>query len=176
MSELPPPPTGTAAPPSPPAPATSLRPPLPAAPPALFGARPGDLTGTWRMLLAVGWLAAGFAYAAVWQASVQIGIATWWVGPRSQPTPAAVRMIPFVLVLLVVLAVLYNVRGLLWLSLIAAGATVLIAVPDFSRSVGLAVTELVISSALIVLSAVASTGRYRLLGVDEPNAASPPPG
>ena len=34
--------------------------------------------------------AAMFAYAAVWQASVQLGIATWWVGPRSQPTPAVV--------------------------------------------------------------------------------------
>ncbi|MFN3255168.1 MAG: hypothetical protein ACE37B_05700 [Ilumatobacter sp.] len=125
------------------------------------------------MLLAVGWLAAGFAYAAVWQASVQIGIATWWVGPRSEPTPAAVRMIPFVVVLLMALAVLYNVRGLLWLSVIAAGGTVLIAVPDFSRSAGLALTELVISLSLLILSAVASTGRYRVVGAGEPNPAEP---
>ncbi len=132
---------------------------LPTAP---AGTRAGDVTLTWRMVLLLGWLAAFFAYAAVWQASVQLGIATWWVGPRSQPTPTVIRMIPFILSIAAGLFVLYNVRWLSQLTLALAAGSLLIAIPDFTRSVGLAVVEVIISGALLVLGLGALTGRYRL--------------
>lgn len=114
------------------------------------------------MVLLFGWIAAFFAYAAVWQASVQLGIATWWVGPRSQPTPTMIRMIPFILSIAAGLFVVYNVRWLSRFNLGFASASILIALPDFSRSVGLAVVEVMISGAVIVLAIGSMTGRYRL--------------
>lgn len=136
------------------------------------GTQPGDLTLTWRMVLLFGWIAAFFAYAAVWQASVQLGIATWWVGPRSQPTPTLIRMIPFILSITAALLAVYNVRRLSHISLGLAIGSLLIALPDFSRSIGLAMVEVMISGALIVVGLGSMTGRYRLaLAKSEPNTS-----
>jgi hypothetical protein len=132
--------------------------------------RPGDLTFAWRFTLMFGWIAAFFAYAAVWQASVQLGIATWWVGPRSQPTPTMIRMIPFIMTIVAGLLTVYNVRRVSFLSLGTAFGSLLIAVPDLSRSVGLAAVEIMISIALIVVSAASLTGRYRLVPADSGDA------
>ena len=136
------------------------------------GARPGDLTFFWRSVVAIAWLCSFFAYAAVWQASVQIGIATWWIGPRSSPSPALVRAIPFFVAIVGVMLAVYNVRRLASLSLGVATVSALVAVPDFSRSVGLAVVEATISVSMIVVSAAALTGRYRTeeVGGDRPAA------
>lgn len=113
-----------------------------------------------------GWMFAFFAYAAVWQASVQLGIATWWVGPRSAPTPVLIRMIPFFVTIVGGMMAVYNVRRLSHVSIGIAAITALVALPDFSRSVGLAVVELMISGSLIVISAASLTGRYRLVLAD----------
>lgn len=123
------------------------------------------------MVLLLGWIAAFFAYAAVWQASVQIGIATWWVGPRSQPTPTLIRMIPFILSITGALFAVYNVRRLSHVSFGFAIGSLLIALPDFSRSVGLAVVEVMISASLLALALGSLTGRYRL-ALAEPAPAS----
>lgn len=124
--------------------------------------RPGDLTFFWRAVVTAAWMAAFFAYAAVWQASVQLGIATWWVGPRSEPEPVAVRLLPFLATVVVILLIVYNVRGLSRVLIAAATLTALIALPDFSRSVGLAVVEVIISASLLVVAVAAHAGRYRL--------------
>jgi hypothetical protein len=115
-------------------------------------------------MLAAAWVGAMFAYAAVWQASVQLGIATWWVGPRSQPTPAVVRMIPFLLALAVVLPIAYNRRHLHRVGLVGAMFAVVIALPDLNRSVGLAVVELAIAASLALVSAMSATGVARPAG------------
>ncbi|BAN03396.1 hypothetical protein [Ilumatobacter coccineus] len=153
-----------------------LPPPVPDArtprsgPPAVpYGVRPGDLTLTWRFVVMFGWMFAFFAYAAVWQASVQLGIATWWLGPRSQPTPLLIRMIPFFIVIVGGMAAVYNVRRLSHVSIGVALVSALVALPDFSRSVGLAVVELLISGSLVVLSVASLAGRYRL-ALAEPGA------
>ncbi|MEM1332667.1 MAG: hypothetical protein AAGG08_04335, partial [Actinomycetota bacterium] len=89
-----------------------------------------ELTFGWRALLGLGWTAGFFAYAAVWQASVQLGIATWWLGPRAQPTPALIRLLPFIICLAIGLVVAYGLRRT---SEIAIGGSVLLlagAVPD----------------------------------------------
>lgn len=124
--------------------------------------RVGDLVLSWRVMLVATWCGAFFAYAAVWQASVQIGIGTWWIGPRAQPAPALVRLLPFLLALGCALAVIYNVRRLLAVSFAGVALATAIAIPDFSRSTGLAVAELVIPVLVALVTAAASTGRYRL--------------
>ena len=136
------------------------------------GARRGDVTLNWRLLLGLAWVAAFFAYSAVWQASVQIGIGTWWLGPRAQPTSMLVRILPFLLCIAMALCALYNVRHLLRVNALGVGLAALIAVPDFSRSVGLGIAELVIAALLALVTAAATTGRYRLRPAEpiEPDA------
>ena len=130
--------------------------------PTLVRARPGDLTMRWRMLLGAAWIAAFFAYASVWQASVQIGIGTWWTGPRAQPPIFIIRVLPFLLCLAIALCVIYNTPRLLQTSAAGVVLAAIGALPDFSRSPGLGTAELVIAGLLGVVTAAAFTGRYRV--------------
>lgn len=124
-------------------------------------------------MLGLGWVAAFFAYAAVWQASVQIGIGTWWVGPRAQPTSLLVKLIPFYLTLVVGLLIVYNVRWIVRWNAAGVAAATLIAVPDFSRSVGLGTAEAIIAGLLGVITLASLSGRYRAASADSPGM--PPP-
>ncbi len=122
--------------------------------------RPGDLVTTWRTILGLAWLGAFFSYAAVWQASVQIGIGTWWVGPRAQPTNVAVKLLPFVLALSMVLFVVYNVARVVRLSGFAVVLAAVFALPDFGRVPGLAIVEIVVAALLGIVTLCALSGRY----------------
>jgi hypothetical protein len=124
--------------------------------------RAGDLTFSWRFVLGMAWALAFFAYAAVWQASVQIGIGTWWLGPRAQPTEVYVRVIPFILPLIVPLLLVYDIRRPVLVSMVAALGTALIALPDVGRATLLGVVELAIAALLLLVSLAATTGRYRV--------------
>lgn len=143
------------------------------------------------MLLGLAWVLAFFSYAAIWNASVQIGIGTWWVGPRAQPTFILVKLLPFVLCLAMVLCIVYNAPRMVRISAIATVATAIWAIPDFSRSIGLGVAELTVAGLLAIGTAAALTGRYRLapatasgdsvgetddhVAVTRPPSALPPP-
>jgi hypothetical protein len=113
-------------------------------------------------MLTVAWCAALLAYAAIWQASVQIGISTWWLGPRAQPTNPAIKMLPFALALTVAVSVIYDVRRPIRVSAAGILAAVAIGLPDFTRSTGLALAELLIPASLALVTAAAMTGQYRL--------------
>jgi len=121
------------------------------------------------MMLGLAWTAAFFAYAGVWQASVQIGIGTWWIGPRAQPTNLAIRLIPFFLSLAMGLLIAYDARRIVRWSAVGVAVAALIAVPDFSRSVGLGAIEAVIAGLLGVITLASLSGRYRAA---EPQSAT----
>lgn len=143
-------------------------PPEPVATGALRGPpRIGQLTPPWRVAVVLTWIGAFLAYLAVWKASEEIGIGTWWLGPRSVPQPVFVRLIPFGVIAVVGILASYNVRRLPWIGLLGAVALAAIAVPDLSRSVGLAVIEFAIAGAVALVSLASFTGTYR--------AASPDP-
>ncbi len=123
--------------------------------------RIGELTTSWRVIVTTTWVGVLVAYMAVWKASYELGIATWWLGPRSGPQPLVVRLIPFLVATVFVVLASYNVRRLpligLGGSLILAG----IAAPDLSRSTGLAVVEFAIAGAALLVSLASITGMYR---------------
>ena len=106
------------------------------------------------------WILVLLAYMAVWKASEEIGIATWWLGPRSNPQPMLVRLVPFVVTAVFGAVASFPVRHLPWISLGGAGVLALISLPDFGRVTGLAVVELAIAGAVALVSLVALTGRY----------------
>ena len=129
-------------------------------------ARVGELTPAWRLAVIVTWVGAFLAYLAVWKASEEIGIATWWLGPRSHPQPIFIRLIPFAIVAVFGMLASFNVRRLAWISLAGSGALALIAIPDLSRSGGLAAIEFAIAGAVALVSLGSFTGMYRAAASD----------
>jgi hypothetical protein len=114
--------------------------------------RPGQLTLAWQIMLAASWSAAFFAFAAVWKTSEEIGIGTWWLGPRAQPQPLWVRIMPFVIALLLGLLAVYNLRRVAVMSICASALIAIIAAFDTSRSGGLAAIEFAIAGSMLLIS------------------------
>ena len=110
------------------------------------------------------WVGVFVAYLAVWKASDELGIATWWLGPRSNPQPLIVRLVPFLVAALFGILASYNVPRMPIIGLIGAAALTAIAVPDLSRSAGLAVIEFAIAGAVVLVSTASFTGMYRQAG------------
>ena len=107
------------------------------------------------------WAGAFLGYMAVWKASEEMGIGTWWLGPRSNPQPVVIRLIPFVVTTTFGAISSFGFRHVSLISLGGAVVLGVIAVPDFSRSVGLALVEVAIAVAVGLVAAVSLTGRYR---------------
>ena len=144
-------------PPAPPTPPSPGPPPPPAARPPQVG----ELTVGWRITLAVAWAAVFFAYAAVWKTSEELGLGTWWLGPRSSPQPIIARIIPFTVAVLFGVGSTYSMRRVPLLNLGGAILLIAIAVPDFWRATGIATIELGIGVAMLVIALASFGGRYR---------------
>jgi hypothetical protein len=129
---------------------------LPVEPP-----RAGDLTVGWRIVVAALWIGVTVSFAAVWSASAQLGLATWWLGPRSDPQPQVVRLLPFVVPVLMTIATFNNVRRLAILGIGASLATAGFGIGDLGRVDELAVLELLVAAVALVVSCASLTGTYR---------------
>lgn len=134
-----------------PAPVVSLDPPP----------RPGELTLPWRIGTALTWISVVLAFAAVWNVSVQLGLSTWWLGPRGAPQPRVIQLAPFVAPVLMVLGTINNVRWLGWLGLAASSVLAAVGLGDLGRVGSIAATELAIAGAAAVISAASLTGTFR---------------
>lgn len=145
-----PPPTDAAPPPHPP---SGLS--------AAASAGPGQLTPGWRIALGAAWAGVFVGFTAVWKASRDIGLSTWWLGPGGEPQPLYVMLLPFLAPAVMVAGALYGMRFLPWAGLLAAGVTAAIGVGDIGRVDGLALAELTLAAGGAAVSAAALGGRYR---------------
>ena len=107
------------------------------------------------------WVGVFVAFLAVWKVSEEIGIATWWLGPRSSPQPIVVRLVPFSVTAVFGILASYNVPRMPLFGLVGSLALAAIAVADLSRSTGLAVIEFAIAGAVLLVSAASFTGAHR---------------
>jgi len=123
--------------------------------------RAGQLTTAWRVIVVTAWVGVFIAYMAVWKASDELGLATWWLGARSNPQPIVVRLIPFLVAAVFGILASYNVRRMPAIGLIGSFILAGIAVPDLSRSTGLATIEFTIAGAALLVSVASFTGTYR---------------
>jgi hypothetical protein len=123
--------------------------------------RPGDLTRVWTVATVVMWVGVVIALAAVWSASRQLGLATWWLGPPAQPQPFVVTMLPFLAPTLMVAAAANRVRWLPAWGLLAAVVVAVVGAVDLGDRTSLAVTQLLVALAGAVFSVASSTGMYR---------------
>lgn len=112
-------------------------------------------------MFGLGWLAAALALAAVWSASRQIGLSTWWLGPPARPRPVFVNVVPFVAPLALVVAAVNRVRYLPWLGVAGAVAIAAVGLGDLGRVRGLGIAELVIAGAAALVSLASLAGMYR---------------
>lgn len=120
--------------------------------------RPGELSAGWRVVFGIGWGAVVLALAAVWKASRIVGLATWWLGPQSEPRSIAISLAPFAVALLCVGAAIRNVRRLPWIGAAGALALLAVALGDVGRFTDLALVELAIAVAAMALSLASSAG------------------
>ncbi len=123
--------------------------------------QPGQFTVAWQIMVSASWTAAFFAFAAVWKTSEEVGIGTWWLGPRAQPEPVFVRILPFLITLLLGMLAVYNVRRAAWLGIAGSILLAVGAAFDMSRSGGLAAIEFTIAGSMLLVSIGAAFGAVR---------------
>ncbi len=123
--------------------------------------RPGDLTLGWRVALVASWVGVFVAYLAVWKASEEMGLHTWWLGPRADPQPLVVRSIPFAVAVVMGTVAASQLRRLPLIGLGGAVVLAAIAVPDLPIAVGLALVEFTIAASVALVALASFTGLYR---------------
>lgn len=144
--------------------------------PAQRARRKGHLTPGWTVTFALGWLAVGVAFAAVWAVSRQLGLSTWWLGPKAQPRPIYVTMVPFLPSVLLLAGAASGFRNLAWYGLAGAGVLAGVGIADLGRVASIAALELAIAVAAALVSLAAWSGTYRAdVPVPAPNADTAPP-
>jgi hypothetical protein len=101
------------------------------------------------------------ALASVWKTSDQLGLSTWWLGPRGRPNSVLVQLLPFVPPMLMLIATLSRVRQLPWFGLAASLSIVVMGLFDLRPFVGLGMIEIAIGVSAAVVSLASLTGVYR---------------
>lgn len=122
--------------------------------------RAGQSTVGWRTALGAVWVASILAMAAVWQASEQLGQSTWWLGPRGDPQPIFIRLLPFYGSVVVLLAAINNLRLLPLWSILAAAPIVVLGIVDRGRFTPIGNLELAIGAVMVLVSLVSVAGMY----------------
>lgn len=125
----------------------------------------GELTTGWRVVTGFTWVGVILALAAVWNASEQLGLMTWWLGPRGQPQSRLVQLSPFAVPVLIVLATINNVKWLGWLGLTGSAVVATIGVIDLGYIARLGVLEIAVGVAAAAVSVASLTGTYRRNGI-----------
>jgi len=111
--------------------------------------------------MAVTWVCVVAAIVAVWRVSDQLGLATWWIGPRGEPNPRLVQVLPFVPAVVMVLTSINRVRHASWWGLLAAAAIVAVGAGDLGRVFRLGLIEISIGVAAAAVSLASFSGTYR---------------
>lgn len=106
----------------------------------------------WAATTGIFWGLVFAAFIGVWKASQEVGLATWWRGPRSAPRPILVQLLPLVAPSVLVVASMLRSSRLGLLGVAAAVATVAIGAGDLGPIPKLAVVELALGGAGLVFS------------------------
>ncbi len=92
---------------------------------------------------------------------MQLGLSTWWLGPRAEPQPRYIQFAPFVPPVLVLLATINQMRWIPWMGLGASALLGAVGAADLGRVTSLAVVELAIAGAAGAVSIASFSGVYR---------------
>lgn len=153
-------------------------PPLPDGPLAAGGravidAEPGQLTAAWGSVFWVGWLLIAASFVAVWYSSRVVGLATWWLGPATDPQLILVNLLPLTVPLALAFAGFRAARRLPWWGIGGAVFVAVIAAFDLRTVPGFAAIEFSLAIAGLCISVAAFAGLFRAA---EPTGATEPTG
>jgi hypothetical protein len=109
-------------------------------------------------------------FAATWNASRQLGLPTWWLGPVDHQRPLYVILLPFIAPLVIIAAVGNRVRYVPWVGVLGAVATAGVGLGDLGRVRGLGVVELIAAAAALLVSVASLSGMYRRADVSDADA------
>lgn len=123
--------------------------------------RPYRLTPTWRIVFAVGWTGVLVGLAAVWASSRNLGLATWWLGPPTDPRPVVVQLTPFLAPLALVVGALRSVRHLPWWGMLGAAAVGTVGLIDLRGFQRYGLVELTLAAAGALVSVASLVGVVR---------------
>lgn len=141
-------------------------PPLPDGPPAagtraVIDAEPGQLTSGWGTVFWVGWLLIAASFVAVWYSSRLIGLATWWLGPATDPQLILVNLLPLTVPLALAFAGFRAARRLPWWGIGGAAFVAAIAIFDLRTVPGYAAIEFSLAIAGLCISVASFAGVFR---------------
>lgn len=111
--------------------------------------------------MVIAWIGVVLAWSAAWNASVQLGRPTWWLGTRADPTPHLVRLAPFAAPVAVIVGAMRNSRWLAWVGVAGGVVFGAYAVGDVGNQPDLAIIEIGVATAGLLVSLAALTGTYR---------------
>lgn len=107
------------------------------------------------------WVFVFLALTGVWKASQELGLATWWLGPFSDPNSPALRLLPFYAPTAMVVVSLSNLRWLPFAGLGASAVTIVIGLLDLGEVRRLGLVELAIGGTAAAFSLLSLTAMYR---------------
>ena len=128
----------------------------------------GQLTMGWRSVTVATWLGVLAGIIGIWGASRSIGLATWWLGPESQPQPLPISLLPLLAPVAISSAAFRNAK---WLPLFGIGGaliTAAIGLGDINRVPGLAAGQLALAGGALLVSIASFAGMYRSIAAHPP--------
>jgi hypothetical protein len=123
--------------------------------------RPGELTNSWRGVFIIGWGCALLGFVAVARSARNLGLSTWWLGPRSDPNLLLVQLIPSLPAVALIVMGARNVRFLPHFGVVGAVVLGAIATGDLGNFDRLAVAEFAIAAAALLISVASFAGLLR---------------
>ena len=123
--------------------------------------RSGELSDGWSMMFIIGWAAVAAGFAAVWRASWQLGLPTWWLSQRSSTLGATLAMVPFIPPAAMIIAAARRTRYLPWWGLAMSMVLAAVAVVDLADARGLAIAGACAALAGALISVASVAGMYR---------------
>jgi hypothetical protein len=111
--------------------------------------------------LALAWIGVFVGFAAVWKASRELGLPTWWLGPVSDQQPLYITMVPFLAPSAVVLLAFTRNSHVSWVAIGAGVVSAAVAAGDLDPFSRFGVVELAIAAAGTGVAIASLAGRYR---------------
>jgi len=119
----------------------------------------------------IGWLLIAGSFAAIWYSSRLLGLATWWLGPSTDPTLLLVNLLPFTVPIALSVSALLRHRWLPYWGLGGAAFIAVIAAFDITGVPGFAAIEFALAAAGLCISAACLAGMYRRVSGPAPAIA-----
>ncbi|MGA1320490.1 MAG: hypothetical protein ACO3Z0_01665 [Ilumatobacteraceae bacterium] len=116
-------------------------------------------TRPWRALATISWVGVLVCQLAVAITSRNIGKATWWLGPESNPQPLVVWALPFFITVAALVATQRPGRLSIVVHLVCVVLLVVVAALDVRNTPGVATVEFVVAFAALLITVVSAAAR-----------------